>query len=51
MKKMIIAAMAAAGVVAYLLSRKKTPVKTQPVEQTHHVTQVFSKAKQHAMKR
>jgi len=42
MKKIIIATLAAAGIVAYLLNRKKTPVNTQPHVQTHHLTQVFS---------
>lgn len=51
MKKILIAALAAAGVVTYLLSRKKAlaPVNNTNVEQTHHITQVFSKAKQHAI--
>lgn len=49
MKKTIIA-LAAAGFVAYLLGRKKSPGTTlPPVEHTHHLTQVFSKAKQHAI--
>lgn len=51
MKKILIAALAAAGVVTYLLSRKKAPapVNNGNVEPTHHLTQVFSKAKQHAI--
>lgn len=51
MKKILIAALAAAGVVTYLLSRKKAPapVNNTIVEQTHHITKVFSKAKQHAI--
>lgn len=41
--------LAAAGIVAYLLSRKKTPVNTHSVERSHHLTDAFSKAKQHAV--
>lgn len=49
MKKLLIAALAAAGVIAYLLNRKK-PVKAPEVTpRTHHLTNVFSKAKQHAV--
>lgn len=48
-KTFIMVALTAAGIVAYLLNRKK-PVETiQPVERTHHLTKVFSKAKQHAV--
>jgi len=49
MKKLIIAAFTAAGIVSYLLTRKKTPEVTPPVEKTHHLTPVFSKAKQRAI--
>ncbi len=49
MKKIIIASLAAAGVVTYLLNRKKTTVNTVPFKQTHHLTQVFSRAKQQAV--
>lgn len=49
MKKIIITLLAAAGAVAYFLGRKKTSADTENVEQTHHLTQVFSKAKQHAI--
>lgn len=49
MKKFLIAALAAAGVVVYLLSKKRTPMPTSKVEQTHHLTKVFSRAKQHAV--
>ena len=50
MKKLIIASLATAGILTYFFSRKKTPVNNiQPPEQTHHLTQVFSKAKQHAV--
>lgn len=48
-KSIIISALAAAGIVTWLLNRKKPEVKTQPVERTHHLTKVFSKAKQHAI--
>lgn len=51
MKKFLMIVLAAAGVIAYLLNRKKTPTpgNDKIVEQTHHLTKVFSKAKQHAM--
>ena len=51
MKKLIIASLATAGILTYFFSRKKTPVNNnvEPHEQTHHLTQVFSKAKQHAV--
>lgn len=49
MKRILVTILAAVGVITYLLSRKKTPVTTQPAEQTHHLTQVFSRAKQHAV--
>jgi len=49
MKKIIIVLLAAAGIISYLLNRKRTPVKTEAVEKTHHLTKVFSKAKQHAI--
>lgn len=49
MKKFITAFIAAAGIVAYLLTRKKTPVYHPPVERSHHLTKAFSKAKQHAI--
>ncbi len=49
MKKIIIASLAAAGIVTYLLNRKKTPENIPYVEPTHHLTQVFSKAKQQAI--
>ena len=51
---MIIAALAVAGgVTAYLLNRKRTSGVTETVGQatpnSHHVTTVFSKAKQRAV--
>ncbi|WP_018611517.1 hypothetical protein [Segetibacter koreensis] len=49
MKKIILFSLAAAGIVSYLLNRKKTAVKTEPELHTHHLTQAFSKAKQHAI--
>jgi hypothetical protein len=48
-KTFIMVALTAAGVVAYLLNRKKPAKNTVPVERTHHLTKVFSKAKQHAV--
>lgn len=51
MKKILIAALAAAGVVAFLLTRKKSPSPghNRNAGQTHHLTNVFSRAKQHAV--
>jgi hypothetical protein len=49
MKKIILFFLAAAGIVTYLLGRKKTPAKSLPVEHTHHLTQVFSRAKHRAV--
>lgn len=49
MKKIIIVSLAAAGIISYLLNRKKAPVNTGDVEETHHITEVFAKAKQHAV--
>ena len=51
MKKSLITALTAAGVVTYLLNKKKAPapVNSGKVEQTHHLTNVFSKAKRHAI--
>lgn len=48
-KTFIMVALTAAGVVAYLLNRKRPVKNTAPVERTHHLTKVFSKAKQHAV--
>lgn len=48
-KTIIIAALTAAGIVTYLLNRKKPAKNTGSIERTHHLTQVFSKAKQHAI--
>ena len=48
-KTLIMVALAAAGIVAYLLNRKKPAKTTVPVERKHHITKVFSKAKQHAV--
>ncbi len=51
MKKTVIisALAAAAGIATYLLTRKKAPVEPQSAERTHHLTNIFSKAKQHAI--
>lgn len=48
-KSIIIAALTAAGVVAYLLNRKKTTPSPVVPEHSHHLTNVFSKAKQKAI--
>lgn len=48
-KAFIIAALTAAGIVTYLLKRKKPLKNTEPVPRTHHITKVFAKAKKHAV--
>ncbi len=50
MKKRFIIAAVAAGIVYYILSRKKTPkIKSEPKPKKHHLTKVFAKAKKHAV--
>lgn len=48
-KTFIIAALTAAGIVAYLLNRKRPVKRTEPVPRTHHLTKVFAKAKKRAV--
>jgi hypothetical protein len=48
-KTIIIAVLAAAGIVTYLLNRKRSAAKIASVERTHHLTKAFSKAKKHAV--
>ena len=48
-KTFIIAALAAAGIVTYLLKRKRPVKHIEPVPRTHHLTKVFAKAKKRAI--
>lgn len=48
-KAFIIAALSAAGIVTYLLKRKRPVKHTEPVVRKHHITKVFANAKKHAL--
>jgi len=52
-RNMIIAALAVAGIATYIWNRKKGESVAESAEQgfdkAHHLTNVFSKAKDHAM--